>query len=137
MAAFEEIRTGNPAHAGWPYSEAVRAGDFVFVAGVGAEDEVTGQVIGRTIEEQTRVTFANIDRILSHAGASLRDVCRVAVHLRDIEDFRRFSETYATIFHWEPRPTRITHQSGLWPGLLIEVECTAYCPGAATRRSGR
>ena len=72
--------------------------------------------------------FEKIGRILAHAGANLRDVCRVAVHLNDIADFQRFSDTYAGLFPWEPKPTRITHQSGLWPGLLIEVECTAYRP---------
>lgn len=128
MSTFEEIKTSNPSHQGWPYSEAVRAGDFVFVAGIGAEDEKTGQLVGQTIEEQTRFVFAKIDRILAHAGANLRQVCRVAVHLKDIQNFQAFSDTYAQIFSWEPKPTRITQQSGLWPGLLIEVECTAYQP---------
>lgn len=128
MSTFQEIRTGNASHQGWPYSEAVRAGDFVFVAGIGAEDETTGQLQGETIEEQTRFVFAKIARILAHAGSGLRQVCRVSVHLRDIQDFQAFSDTYAQIFSWEPKPTRITHQSGLWPGLLIEVECTAYQP---------
>ena len=128
MSSFEEIRTGNASHQGWPYSEAVRAGDFIFVAGIGAEDEATGQLVGQNIEEQTRFVFAKIDRILGHAGAGLRQVCRVSVHLKDIQDFQAFSDTYAQIFAWEPKPTRITHQSGLWPGLLIEVECTAYQP---------
>jgi 2-iminobutanoate/2-iminopropanoate deaminase len=128
MSAFEEIRTGSPAHEGWPYSEAVRAGDFIFVAGVGAESEQSGEIVGETVEAQTRFAFAKIGRILDHAGATLQDVCRVAVHLSDIQDFQQFSDTYAAIFHWEPRPTRITTQSGLWPGLLIEVECTAYKP---------
>ena len=125
---FAEIKTGNPSHQGWPYSEAVRAGDFIFVAGIGAEDETTGQLMGQTIEEQTRFVFAKVDRILAHAGASLRQVCRVAVHLKDIRDFQAFSDTYAKVFDWEPKPTRITQQSGLWPGLLLEVECTAYQP---------
>ncbi|MBM3279698.1 MAG: RidA family protein [Candidatus Handelsmanbacteria bacterium] len=128
MSTFEEIKTNNPAHQGWPYSEAVRAGDFIFVAGIGAEDETTGQLVGETIEEQTRFVFSKIARILSHAGAGLRQVCRVSVHLKDIGDFQAFSDTYARIFSWEPKPTRITRQSGLWPGLLIEVECTAYQP---------
>ena len=128
MHRFEEIKTGNTSHQGWPYSEAVRAGDFIFVAGIGAEDETTGQLMGQTIEEQTRFVFAKVDRILAHAGASLRQVCRVAVHLKDIRDFQAFSDTYAKVFDWEPKPTRITQQSGLWPGLLLEVECTAYQP---------
>ena len=46
MSSFQEIKTGNPSHQGWPYSEAVRAGEFIFVAGIGAEDEQTGQVVG-------------------------------------------------------------------------------------------
>ncbi len=128
MSHFSEVITGNPAHDGWPYSEAVRAGDFVFVAGVAAEDEQTGQLQGATIEEQTEFVFAKIGRILAHADADLRDICRVAVHLADIEDFQRFSATFAVIFDWQPRPTRITTQSGLYPGVLIEVECTAYKP---------
>jgi 2-iminobutanoate/2-iminopropanoate deaminase len=126
MSDFEEVKTGNPSHQGWPYSEAVRAGDFIFVAGIAAEDETTGQMNGETIEQQTRFAFAKIGRILSHADADLRDVCRVAVHLADIDHFQRFSDTFAEIFHWQPRPTRITTQSGLYPGVLIEVECTAY-----------
>ncbi len=128
MSDFSEIRTGNPAHEGWPYSEVVRAGDFIFVAGVAAEDEQTGQLQGHTIEAQTEFVFAKIGRMLAHADADLRDVCRVAVHLADIDDFQRFSDTFAQVFHWQPRPTRITTQSGLYPGVLIEVECTAYRP---------
>ena len=128
MSSFSEIKTGNPAHEGWPYSEAVRAGDFVFVAGIAAEDETTGKMQGETIEEQTRFVFAKIGRILAHAGAGLEDVCRVAVHLADIGDFQRFSDTFEEVFSWQPRPTRITTQSGLYPGVRIEVECTAYRP---------
>ena len=130
MADFDEIVTGNPSHEGWPYSEAVRAGDFIFVTGVGAEDEVTGAIIGETIEAQTIRTFERIAGILAHGGATLRDVCRVSVHLADISTFEEFSVCYAGIFNWTPKPTRITHGSALAPGLLIEVECTAYLPRA-------
>lgn len=128
MSHFSEVKTGNPSHQGWPYSEAVRAGDFIFVAGIAAEDETTGKINGETIEQQTRFAFAKIGRILAHANADLEDVCRVAVHLAAIEDFQRFSDTFAEIFSWQPRPTRITTQSGLYPGVLIEIECTAYKP---------
>ena len=128
MSAFKEIETGSPYHEGWPYSEAVRAGDFIFVAGIGPEDDKTGEMRGETVEEQTRLIFEKIHRILGHGGAELRDVCRVSVHLRDIEDFQAFSDTFAEIFSWKPKPTRVTTQAGLYPGLLIEVECTAYKP---------
>lgn len=53
----------------------------------------------------------------------------MAVHLADIQDFQAFSDTFARIFHWKPKPTRIINQAGaLWPGLRIEVERTAYKP---------
>ncbi|MBT4611326.1 MAG: RidA family protein [Gemmatimonadetes bacterium] len=128
MAHFEEIHTSNASHEGWPYSEAVRAGDFIFVAGVAAEDETTGQIIGATIVEQTHKTFHRIAGILRHADADLRDICRLSVHLNNIEDFGEFSAAYAEIFHWTPKPTRITRGSALAPGLLLEVECTVYKP---------
>lgn len=128
MAHFEEILTGNPSHEGWPYSEAVRAGDFIFVAGVAAEDEATGAIVGSTIEAQTRKTFERIAGILACAGASLQDVCRVSAHLSDMAHFEAFSAEYARTFHWDPKPTRITCGAVLAPGLLLEVECTAYRP---------
>jgi len=132
MAHFEEIHTGNASHEGWPYSEAVRAGDFIFVAGVAAEDETTGQIIGDTIAEQTRKTFDRIAGILRHADADLRDICRLSAHLNNIEDFEAFSAVYAEIFHWTPKPTRITRGSALAAGLLLEVECTVYKPRSVT-----
>ncbi len=128
MAQFEEIITGNASHEGWPYSEAVRAGDFIFVAGVAAEDEETGEIIGDSIVPQTRKTFERIAGILKYADADLRDICRLSAHLQNIDDFDEFSATYAEIFHWRPKPTRITRGSALAPGLLLEVECTVYKP---------
>ena len=132
MAHFEEILTGNASHEGWPYSEAVRAGDFIFIAGVAAEEETTGQIIGDTIAEQTRKTFDRIAGILRHADADLRDICRLSAHLHNIEDFEAFSAVYAEIFHWTPKPTRITRGSALAAGLLLEVECTVYKPQSVT-----
>jgi enamine deaminase RidA (YjgF/YER057c/UK114 family) len=128
VSSFQEIPTGNPAHEPWPYSELVRAGDFLLVSGIGAEDQTTGEAVGDTIEAQTRKTFENVESVLSHAGASLRDVCRVSVQLKDLDDFQAFSRTFGEIFHWRPRPTRVTTGAALWPGLLVEVECTAYRP---------
>jgi len=133
MSDFEEIPTQGSYQESWPYADAVRAGDFLFVAGIGSDDSQTGEIRGTSIEEQTRLVFAKIDEILHRAGADLHDVCRVSVHLSDMDHFQRFSDTFAEVFPWKPRPTRITTQSGLFPGLLIEVECTAYRP---VRRSG-
>ena len=73
MAHFEEIVTGNPSHDGWPYSEAVRAGDFIFVAGVAAEDETTGQIIGENSKEGDVLVNAQRTKKLTNMRAAGSD----------------------------------------------------------------
>ena len=121
------IRTERGAPPLGAYSQGWRAGDFIFVTGTGPIDPKTGKVVGATIEEQTEVVIDNIERVLEEAGASLRDVVRVSVHLSDTSLFSRYNAVYARRFS-EPYPTRITVGSNLdqVPGMLVEIEATAY-----------
>ncbi len=112
----------------WPYSEALRVGDWVFVAGQGPVDPVSQEAVLGTIEDETRLVFAHLAQLLALAGASLTEVVKVTVHLADMADFEAYSAVYAEFFPAPPRPTRITVQSGLWGGIKIEAECTAYSP---------
>ncbi|MBI2299085.1 MAG: RidA family protein [Armatimonadetes bacterium] len=113
----------------WPYSEALRVGDWVFVAGQGPVDPVTQEAVLGTIESETRLVLDHLRDLLALAGCSLDHVVKVTVHLRDIGDFDAFNAVYREYFPNPPRPTRITCQSVLWGGIRIEVECTAYRPG--------
>lgn len=112
-----------PAPAG-PYSQAIRAGDFIFVAGQGPFLPETRQLAGDTIEEQTARVLENIQAILQAAGASMSDVVKVTVHLSDLDLFKRFNDVYEGYFS-DPTPVRTTVGSQL-RGFLVEVDVIAY-----------
>lgn len=114
-----------PAPAG-AYSPGVRAGNLFFVSGQTPRDPATSQIVGTTIEEQTRVTLANIERILTTGGARLTNVVSVTVYLADEDDWGRFNETYKTVFS-APYPTRAVVGVSL-RGILVEISAIAYIP---------
>jgi 2-iminobutanoate/2-iminopropanoate deaminase len=107
-----------------PYSQGIRAGDFIYVSGQGPLDSMTGEVKGSTIEEQTAYTLQNVQAILEAGGASMADVVKTTCHLSDLAHFGRFNEVYAQYFP-EPRPVRTTVGSQLL-GILVEVDVVAY-----------
>jgi 2-iminobutanoate/2-iminopropanoate deaminase len=108
------------------YSQAVRAGDFIFVSGQGPLDPQSGDVSGANIEEQTARTLGNIKNILGAAGATMADVVKVTAHLSNISLFERYNRIYASYFP-DPRPARTTVGSQLL-GILVEIDAIAYAP---------
>ena len=121
----EQIVSKKGAKPGGAYSPGIRAGDFVFVSGQGPLDPVNGQIVGTTIEEQTKRTLENVKAILEAAGCTMDDVVKSTVHLLDIKMFDRFNKTYSEYFK-DPKPTRTTVQSGLWSNILVEIDVIAY-----------
>lgn len=119
-----QILTPNAPAPGGSYSQALRAGDYVFTAGMGPWHPVTRQVIGETIEEQTAQTLENIKAILEAAGLGMGDVVKTTVHLTDLSLFPRFNETYSRFFP-DPKPVRTTVGSSLL-GILVEIDVVAY-----------
>jgi len=105
------------------YSQAVRAGDFVFVSGQGPVDE-QGHIMPGDIREQTRRTLENIRNILEAAGASIQQVVRCGVFLGDIGDFAAMNEVYREFFGPNP-PARTTVGANL-PGIKVEIDAIAY-----------
>jgi 2-iminobutanoate/2-iminopropanoate deaminase len=120
----QEIRTSGSAAPSGAYSQGIRAGDFVFVAGQGPLDPETGEVVGETIEEQTVRTLENVKAVLAEAGASLADVVKASVHLSDLSLFPRYNEVYARYFP-DPKPARTTVGSSLL-GIMVEIDVIAY-----------
>lgn len=106
-----------------PYSQAIRAGDFVFVAGTTPLNPQTG-TMPETIEEQTAQVLDNIRAILEAAGATLDDVVKTTVHLSDLSLFERYNAVYATYFN-DPKPVRTTVGSQL-ANMLVEIDVVAY-----------
>ena len=117
--------TDVPPPAG-AYSPGVRAGNLLFVSGQTPRDPATGQVVGSTIEEQSRVTLANVERILRLGGATLPQVVSATVYLANEDDWGRFNEVYKSVFS-PPYPTRAVVGAQL-RGILVEVSAVAYLP---------
>ena len=119
-----QISSSKGSPPGGPYSQAIRAGDFIFVAGQVSKDPATGKIVGETIEEQTRQTLENLKAILEAAGASMADVVKVSAHLTDLSLFDRYNSVYVQYFP-EPRPARTTVGSQLL-GFMVEIDAIAY-----------
>jgi 2-iminobutanoate/2-iminopropanoate deaminase len=122
----QPVRTGDAAAPGGAYSQAIRAGEFVYVSGQGPLDPATGAVVGETIEEQTARTLDNVKTILAAAGATLDDVVKSTVHLSSMDLFDRFNDVYASYFP-DPKPARTTVGSEL-AGIMVEIDVVAHAP---------
>jgi 2-iminobutanoate/2-iminopropanoate deaminase len=106
------------------YSQAVRKGPILQVAGQGPVDPATGQFVGPGVGEQTRQVMRNIQSILSAAGADFDDVMMMRVYLTDASHFAAMNEAYST-FVSEPFPARTTVYVGLPAGMLVEIDALA------------
>ena len=123
----ERITAPDAPRAMGAYSQAVRAGDLVFVSGQGPLDPRTLEVRGDTIEEQTELTLRNLDAVARAAGGSLRDAVKVSVFLSSIELFGAFNDTYARVLDFEPRPARTTVACEL-KGIMVEIDAVLHLP---------
>jgi len=112
-----------------PFSQAIRAGDFVYVSGQVGVDPETKLVVGDTIEEQTTQCLRNLETILSAAGLSFDHVIKTNAHLSRGEDIPAYNQAYEKFVN-APFPARTTVVSGIG-SYLIEIDVIAYAP---TRR---
>ncbi len=120
-----------PHHTPTPrgaYAPAVRAGDFIYVSGQGPIDAVTDRLSPGDIRHQTRVTLTNLRAILEFCGATLSDVVKCSVFLRDAGEFQQMNEVYAEFFP-DNRPARTTVEAKFHTAeMLVEIDCVAYKP---------
>jgi 2-iminobutanoate/2-iminopropanoate deaminase len=117
---------GVPAPRG-PYSPAVRAGDFIFLAGQVPVDPATNQMSTGDIKHETRLTLNNVKRLVEGAGATLADVVKVGVFLADASEFAQMNEVY-TEFFGEAKPARTTVVCKFMSDIRIEIDCVVYSP---------
>ncbi len=119
------ISTPNAPAAIGPYSQAVRAGNLVFVSGQIPLDPATGQLVGGDIGVQTEQVLENLAAILEAAGSSLAQVVKATVYLRDLGEFGRMNEVYAKFFGENP-PARATVQVARLPReAAVEIDVVA------------
>ncbi len=113
-----------PAAIG-PYSQAIQAGNTVYVSGQLPIDPATGAFPGDDIVSQTRQSLSNIKAILEEVGLSMADVTKTTVLLADIAEFGAMNEVYAGFFA-APYPARAAFQIAALPkAARVEIECVA------------
>ena len=110
---------------GAPCSQAIVAGDLVFVSGQVALDPDTNQVVAGGIAEQTERVMENVRAILEEAGSSLEQLVKCGIFLADFDDFQAMNEVYARYVGRQP-PARATVQVAYLPsGVLVEIDAIA------------
>ena len=122
----EVIHTADVPVAVGPYSQAVKAGGFLFVSGQLPIDPKTGEIEPGDVDMQTRRALKNMCAILNAAGLSTSDVLKVTVCIRDIESFALMNGAYAEFFTASP-PARLCFAPVALPkNVDVEVDCIAF-----------
>jgi 2-iminobutanoate/2-iminopropanoate deaminase len=122
----EAVSTSLAPSAIGPYSQAIRAGNLVFVSGQIPIDPATGKIIDdKTIQAQTRRVLQNLTAIVMAAGGSLGSIVKTTVYLRDMSEFAEMNAVYAEFFRMRP-PARATIEAARLPrDVSIEIDCIA------------
>jgi 2-iminobutanoate/2-iminopropanoate deaminase len=122
----EAIATASAPAAIGPYSQAVRVGPWLFLAGQVGLDPGSGQLVGPDVEAQTHQVLRNLSAVLEAAGGSLADVVRTTVFLADLSDFAAMNGVYGGYFQ-APAPARATVQVAALPRQArVEIDAVAY-----------
>lgn len=120
------IHTDKAPKAIGPYSQAIKAGGFVFTSGQIPVDPATGAVIAGGIREQAAQVFANLSAVLEAAGASINDVIKATVFLADMNDFTTVNEVYASNFAGDFPARSCVQVARLPKDVDVEIEMVAY-----------
>lgn len=124
MQQRKVIQTQHAPAAIGPYSQAIRAGSFVFASGQLGLNPQTGK-LQDGVEAQTRQALANVKAVLAEAGTSVEKVVKVTLFLASMADFAKVNAIYGEVFQHEP-PARSTIQVAALPlGGLVEIEVVA------------
>lgn len=114
-----------PAAIG-PYSQAIEINDMIFTSGIIPINPANGTLVDGSIEEQTKQVFDNMKGLLEDAGSSLDKIIKTTVFIKNMEDFSRVNEVYASYFTGDFPARSCVEVARLPKDVLIEVEAIAY-----------
>ena len=128
MSRPEPVPTPNAPPVAGPYSPAVRAGDWLVLAGQVGFDPVSGAIVAGGAAAEARQVFANVAAVLGDCGASFADVAKTTVFVTDIGAFASVNAVYAEAFG-DHKPARATVEVSALPlGAKVEIEAWAFRP---------
>ena len=120
------IATSNAPSAIGPYSQAIAAGDFLYVSGQIPIDPATGNIVEGGIQAQSRQSLTNVKAILEEAGLTMDAVLKTTVFLSDMNNFAAMNEVYATFFTGDCPARAAFAVADLPKGALVEIEAVVY-----------
>ena len=118
----EIVHTDKAPKAIGPYSQAIRTETMIYTAGQTGLDPATGELVGSTVEEQTRQVLINLQNVVEAAGSTLAQVVKTTVFLKDMNDFSKMNAIYAEFFGENPPARSTVAVAGLPKGGLVEIE---------------
>ena len=125
----EIISTENAPQAIGPYSQAVKAGNLMFISGQIPLDPKTGDLVSESIEDQAKQVLDNVKSICEASGNSLDDIVKISIFLTDLSNFSVVNDVMKEYFS-EPYPARATVEvSGLPLGVNVEIEAIVLING--------
>lgn len=128
MTTKRVINTENAPSAIGPYSQAIKAGGWIYTAGVIPLDPATGQMVEGDIQVKAHRVLDSLKAIIESAGASMSDVVKTTIFLKDLKDFVAVNEVYSQYFS-APFPARSTVQVAMLPkDAEVEIEAIVYHP---------
>lgn len=133
----QQINPKDMAEAAGPFVRAIQVGDQLHIAGTTALSHVSGDYYERyvppTIEEQTRLTLENIKKCVEAVGATMDDIYKVVIMLRDPADYRAMNKVRAEYFRNSPPISSCFKAELMRADILVEIEATAYIPDTAAK----
>lgn len=122
---IEYLATEKAPAAVGPYSQGIKAGHFVYTSGQLPLDPKTGQLVQDDIQTATRVALENVKAVLAASGATLEDVVKVTVFVKDMNDFGKINEVYAEFFVNHKPARSLVEVARLPKDGVIEIEAVA------------
>jgi len=108
-----------------PYSQAIQAGNMLFVSGQIAIQKATGKILTSTIEEETDQVMANLGAVLTAAGANFSNVVKTSIFLKDMNNFPKVNEIYGRYFTQSPPARETVEVARLPKDVNVEISCIA------------
>lgn len=121
----EVISTSKAPAAVGPYSQAIKVDHFIFTSGQIPFDPESNELVGEDIESQTRQVFKNVTAVLEAAGATLDDVVKTTMFIKNMDDFNTINKIYGEFFTENPPARSAVEAARLPKNVLIEVEVIA------------